>query len=296
MITNLWLDDGLGTTLTLGPLAPGIALQGIEFTPSVRDVAEDRTDGDGSIDSTLYASAGALTLSLTLFGASVRATLDHLGHFMSPSLRPYLYIEDTEWTTGRRIQLRADTASRPIQISKGLTRDVAFQWKCPNGIWETETVQSYQFWASQAATSGVVMDVPNGVTVSVANGLTMPVSTSAADQTVINVGDVPQPFTAYLYGPAVGPELTNDSTGETFRFLAGYSLAAGAYIMLDMQNRLALLNSDPGSSVLANRDFTASTWWRLGTGTTHIRYTAQSGTSSSTAATMSFRPGYYTGP
>src|ERR1035441_2011232 len=229
MITNLWLDDGLGTTLTLGPLAPGIAFQGIDFTPSVRDVSEDRTDGDGSIDSTLYAGAGALTLSLRLFGATVRATLDHLGHFMSPSLRPYLYIEDSEWTTGRRIQLRADVASRPIQVSHGLTRDVAFQWKCPTGIWESEVAQTYQFWASLASTSGVGMPVNNGVDLGVGS-LAFPASSTAADQTISNVGDSPQPFVAYLYGPANGPELINDSTGETFRFVPTYSLAAGAYI------------------------------------------------------------------
>ena len=296
MITNLWLDDGLGTTLTLGPLASGIAFQGIDFTPSVRDVSEDRTDGDGSIDSTLYAGTGALTLSLRLFGATVRATLDHLGHFMSPSLRPYLYIEDSEWATGRRIQLRPDTASRPIQVSKGLSRDVALQWKCPNGIWESEVAQTYQFWASLAATTGVAVTVANGVTIDVANGLTMPASSTAADQTIINAGDAPQPFVAYLYGPAFGPELVNDSTGETFRFVPSYSLAAGAYIMLDMQNRKALLNSDPNSSVLANRDFAASTWWRLGPGTSYVRFIADSGSSASTAATLSFRPGYYTGP
>jgi|ERR1035438_872672 hypothetical protein len=296
MITNLWLDDGLGTTLTLGPLASGIALQGIDFTPSVRDAVEDKTNGDGSIDSTLYAGAGALTLSLTLFGATVRATLDHLGHFMSPSLRPYLYIEDSEWATGRRIQLRSDVASRPIQISKGLTRDVALQWKCPTGIWESEVSQTYQFWASLASTSGVAVTVANGVTMDVPNGVTMPASSTAADQMINNVGDVAQSFVAYLYGPAFGPELINDSTGQTFRFLPTYSLPAGSYIMLDMQNRKALLNSDPNSSVLAYRDFTASTWWSLGPGTSLVRFIVDSGSSASTAVTLSYRPGYYTGP
>jgi hypothetical protein len=215
---------------------------------------------------------------------------------MSPALRPYLYIEDSEWATGRRIQLRADVASRPIQVSKGLSRDVALQWKCPTGIWESEVAQTYQFWASLASTTGVMVTVPNGVTVDVTNGLTMPTSSTAADQTVSNPGDAPQPFVAYLYGPAYGPELINDSTGETFRFVPSYSLAAGAYIRLDMQNRTALLNSDPNSSVLGYRDFAASTWWRIGTGTTYVRFIADSGSSTSTAASLSFRPGYYTGP
>lgn len=289
LITGVRLVDGLREML-IHP-RDGIAPHSLDAgSPQVREVSEDRTDDDGTRDSTVLFGPRAVSLEVQVYEDPARITdiLDELKSFLHPRSRPYLYVTRDGWAQERRIRLRVDQFSEPYAgYISSLQQTVQAQWKAPDGIWESADLVTETINADIAATVG--LDWP----------ITFPISfepTSASGAGVVeNAGGVPAHFVARLYGPCTGPELTNETTGETIRFRGGDTgliIAAGDYVEINTRDRTAYLLSLTDASRLSYVDYTVTSWWRIEPGENLIRYHPSDSAGPGSAAVIEYRPAW----
>lgn len=244
--------------LVLMGLAPG--------SPQVRVVSEPRPDGDGIIDTTSHYGGRQLAVDLLAI-ATPAAILDELTAFTHPASRPYLTVSDDEWAQTRRLRLRVDQWSAPLQAEQSPTiRAMQAQWFCPDGTWEAEDEQLVTFSADIPSSTG--MSFPMSFPMSFAA-----TSAGGALETV-NVGNAPSNYVARMYGPCSAPRLINSTTGEELSFTSSLVLGAGEYIEVDTYGKTAYLLGDSTQPRLAYLDFDASTWWLIARGLQQLRYAA----------------------
>jgi len=288
------LDEERGLTSVVFPRT-GVALQTLNIDPSVREVIDDRTGSDGLVDNTLYLGPSAVSMSLRLFSAT-RALLDEFSAFLAPWARPYLVISDTDWTADRRIRLRTDTYSKPLEAGQGLTRVVQFQWKAPDGIMEGATLQTVNVMPTIDPTTGLVLNATVGgfavnSTLGGTGGFAMHAANVAGALSVTTAGTARSHWTAFLYGPCAGPKLSNDSTGQDIIFTDDLTLNPGEYVALDSRNRTVYFMSDPNTSYLSFVDYADSDWFVFEPGDNEIRFHPSSASSGSVAQIF-YRPGW----
>src|SRR6185437_7199494 len=114
--------------------------------------------------------------------------------------------------------------------------------------------------------------------------------TSAGSSIVTIAGNARPSWRARLYGPATGPILTRDDTGQSLAFTPSLTLGAGEYVEVDSVNRSALLLSQPDASRLAFLDFAASEWFPLDPGVNRLRYHASGGTTGGSICNLTVFP------
>jgi hypothetical protein len=244
----------------------GIALTKIDaLYPEVRAVVEPATDTDGTNDTTQNFGASVVSLEARFYTAgTTRALIDELRSYCHPGSRPYLQVIDDEWATERRIQLRADQGSIPIEVGKGAVRAVQMAWRAPSGAWED---------VSQTVTLVPAgLDDGMGLLTPVLTPITFNNSSGDGTRAVPNAGSVPLDMVLRVYGPCTGPTLVLMSTGEKIAFLPSCVLNAGEYIELNTRNRTAYFLSDPAQSRLGQIDFPNTDWWRVPIGGDLVRY------------------------
>lgn len=243
--------------LVLMGLAPG--------SPQVRVVSEPRPDGDGVIDTTSHYGGRQLAVDLLAIDTPA-AILDELTAFTGPGARPYLVVSDDEWAQTRRLRLRVDQWSAPLQAVQSPTiRAMQAQWFCPDGTWED----------ADEATLTVNADSPSttGRTYPRTYPRTYGPTSSSGNLETVNVGTAPANFRALLYGPCTAPRLINMTTGEELAFAESLTLASGEYVEVSVYGKTAYFASGTSQPRLAFLDFDASTWWQLQPGIQQIRYT-----------------------
>lgn len=279
-VTAMSLVDG-ATEMVLYPRENLIVLGLAPGSPSVRAVTENRADGDGEVDTTLRYGARTVALDLRAI-ATPAAFFDELTFFTRPSARPYLYVEDDEWAQTRRLRLRSEQWSAPLDANQApFVREMQAQWRCPDGVWESEDETSVIVGADAPASVG--FSFPFSFPLS----LTATEATNSAQTS--NVGNVETHLVARMYGPCTAPRLVNDTTGEELTFSSALTLAAGEYIEVNTQTRTALLNSSASSSRLGYVDFSVSTWWQVQPGLQDIRF-APTSPSAGSQAEITYRP------
>lgn len=296
-ITSATLTDpARGLTLVLNPRPGVLAFHAIEVVPTVREVSEDFAQADGTLDTTMWVSSAAVTLGLTVM-PNQPGLLDQLMKFMVPWARPYLVVTDTDWPASRQIQLRADPWQHPLEIRGGGSvkiRELQLAFKAPRGMWEDTVTQVFDIGAVLTDTNGLVFADVDGVTVTDVNGYVFPAS-STAGSSLINVSGNARPaWRARMYGPCTGPQLTNDTTGQTIAFNSSLVLNAGDYLELNSGPgplaRTANLLGQPDSSQLSSMDFTVSEWFPLDPGLNNVRYHPVTGGSVGAICEMTVYP------
>ncbi len=279
-ITGMRLVDG-ASEMVLYPRDNLIVLGLAPGSPSIRAVVESRADGDGEVDTTLRFGSRAVALELRAIDTPA-AFLDELTFFTRPSARPYLYVDDDEWAQTRRLRLRVEQWSAPLDADQApFIRDMQAQWRCPDGTWESEDETPVIVGADAPASVG--FSAPFSAPIS----LTATAATNSAQ--TANVGNTETYFTARMYGPCTAPRLVNDTTGEELTFSSALTLAAGEYVEVDTQNRTAYLNSSTSESRLGYVDFSVSTWWQVQPGLQDIRF-APTSPSAGSQAEITYRP------
>lgn len=256
--------------------------------PSIRGVSDPWPDADGERDTTKWIGASAVSLSMTLLD-NTRATLDELRTYCSPRARPYLYVTDTEWATQRRIKLRIDQQSAPIEKSMGLLRNVQVQWRAPEGVWEDADITETTMYADDPNALGLLVDDTLGVTSDDLVGVTVLAGASGAAGLTVT-GTFDGQWIARLYGPCTGPKLILDPTGEAITFLNNFTIIQGSYVEVNSRDRTVFADGNPAVSRLNKLDFAQTTWWRLPANALNsIRYTAVSGVTAATQAVILWR-------
>lgn len=284
MLTSVKIVDGSREMILLPRQDQGVFLQSLDApSPSTREVVDDRTDDDGTRDTTLLFGSRAVSIEL-LVTQDARAVEDELSRYLHPRSRPYLVVEDTGWAQARWLALRVDQWSAPLGVD--LPRDarrIQVQWKCPTGVWEAALTTEATVLGDLAADTGRIYPK------------TYPWSYPATDVAgaaiVTSLGSIPSHFTAKLYGPCSGPSLRNETTGEEITFTTALTLAAGEYVEVDTRERTASLLSNTSASRLNYLDFTTTSWWRIEPGENSIRYAPLAGSSGS-AAVITYRPAW----
>lgn len=282
MLTSVTLVDG-SRVMNLLPRA-GVFLQSLNAPmPAIREISDDRTDDDGTRDSTEFHGARSCSIDLRVT-ENARLVEDELTRYLNPRSRPYLVVADDEWSQTRRLGLRVDQYDAPLGVDlPRRMRDIQVAWKVPTGIWEADDLAQETLAADIPSTTGRTYPRTHAW----AYAATM--STGAA--TVTNLGSIPSHFVARLYGPCSAPSLVNETTGEEVTFTSSLTLAAGEYVEIDTRERTAYLNSETAQSRLAYVDFTATSWWRIEPGDQQIRY-APTSPSAGSAAVIEYRPAW----
>lgn len=289
-VTGMVLSDpARGLSFTLIP-NDAVKVADFEVTATVRGVSEDRATADGALDTTQWLSAAAVTIDLAAVNTvlPVLPTLDQIGGLLLPWARPYLVVTDSEWSSPRQIQVRFDSHTHPYEQDS--YRQVQLAFKAPRGLWEDTAIQQFTLAADVTDTTGFVFTDTSGATATDAAGFTFQPSTSAGSSIVTINGNTRPAWRARLYGPAAGPILTRDDTGQSLAFQPGLILAAGDYLELDSSSRTALLLSQPDASRLQFMDFGQSQWFPFDPGVNRVRYHAASGTTGGTICNLTIFP------
>lgn len=251
--------------------------------PAVRTVSEDRTDTDGADDHTSGHGARSVSVGLRVFDTPAQL-VDEINGYLHPRMRPWLVVDESEWTAPRRLRLRVDQFSSPIPNYGFVLRDVQLQWQAPDGVWEAASATEFVVAADTGLVGGRVYDFEPP--------RSYPTTAPSGRVEHLNVGNTWQHQTVKLYGPCVGPRYTNDITGETLAFTSDLVIPAGEYLEVDTQNRTAFYLSDPDASRLNYIDFENSTWWRLSPGLNRVRYHPISGVEIGSAAVVTYHPAW----
>lgn len=282
MITGLRLVDGARELLLHPRSSVGPESLDVGF-PAVREVTEGRTDDDGEDDNTLLFGARAVSLSLALANDVVShgVLLDEIKSFLHPRTRPYLVVTDDGWQQERRIRLRVDQFLEPYAgYVASQVRQVQFQWKAPDGIWESADVTEVTVRADIVSTVGISFPA--------SFPLQFAATQASGASELTNEGGVPAHFTARLYGPCTGPRLVNETTGELIAFTSSLTLAPGEYVEVNTRDRTAFLLSMASQSRLSAVDFGVTSWWRVEPGQQQVRY-APLDASDGAAAVIEYR-------
>lgn len=283
-------DPVSGLAVPIMP-ADGVSAQVLDVTAPARAVTEDRVAAHGSYDTTRYASAAAVSLSLLLYpGVTQTPELfwDSLAPLLSPGLRPFLIVDNDQWSQSRQLTVRYDSTAKPF--SDPTSWPVQISWQAPAGVWEGSVLSTATIQSFIASTTGLEFGPATGLVVTSA-GYVFPASTGVSPSQVISGGNAPSQWQAYLYGPCTGPRFANDAAGLTLNFTTDLVLNAGDYVLLDSATQSALLNSDPNSSVLRFLDFSSSDWWLIQPGLNMIRY-YPSDADAGAVAQLNFRPAW----
>jgi hypothetical protein len=249
-------------------------------SPAVREVVEDDI-GDGVDDRSEFVGARAVSVDLRL-GDTPELIMGQLKPFCSPRRRPRLVVWDDAWAQERRLVLRGVSWPGEYDGVKDRLRDVQLQWTAPLGLWEAEALASVTI---AAATGG-----GDGRTYDLITPRTYPATSVAGAAVVSNLGSEPTPFVARLYGPCIGPRLTEDATGRAVAFTPELVLGAGEYVEIDTGAQTAYINSALDSSALSMLDFNATTWFHLQPGLSLVRYNPISGVVAGAVAVIDYRP------
>jgi len=279
MLTSAILSDpARGLQLVLNPRPGVLALHGMEVTPTIREVSEDFAQSDGALDTSMFLSAAAVTLNITVL-QNQPGLQDLLTQFLAPWSRPYLIVTDTDWPNSRQLQLRADPWQHPLEIRGGgniKIREMQLAFKAPRGLWEDTAVQMYRIGAVLTDTNGLVFADTTGVVVTDAAGFVFPAS-STSGSSIINVAGNSRPaWRARMYGPCSGPQLTNDTTGQSIVFQPTFTLQPGEFVELNSGPgplaRTANLLGQPDASRLSFLNFVSTEWFPLDPGPNNVRY------------------------
>jgi hypothetical protein len=105
--------------------------------------------------------------------------------------------------------------------------------------------------------------------------------------TIDNPGDVAAPLMLRVDGPCTGPTIRHSASGVELTLATDYTLAAGAFLVIDMANRTVL----EGGTASRNGFITQRGWFELDKGANDLIFSAQ--TYNDTAKlTATYAPAY----
>ena len=236
--------------------------------PEVRAVADADPAADGEIDATTHVGARGITAQMTVVGDDTDTAgvwYRRLRALCHPRRRYWLHMQRDGWAAERRIQVRPDSLTDPIDSTAAVLLTVQASWRAPYGLW-------------QSITDDTVTLAPSGAT---EPGFTFPVhfpytfgTGVASGATTVTVDDESEPTlpTIDIYGPCVNPVVSNLTAGTQFAFTS-LILTAGQFVRITFRDRTVLLDGSAASSRYGDVDWTVSTWWTLQPGVNQLAFT-----------------------
>jgi len=244
--------------------------------PSVREVAYDLPDRDGTLDMTSFVGGRLITLSGQIIASAAAGTrqqiMDRLTRYCRPNIRPTLTIALND-DVPRTITLRGDQCAAPIERPGRCP--FAASWKAPDP----------RFYAAGPDGTPVVSSLTVFPPMAVGLGRMYPLtfprlypsSWGGSGFAVAHVaGDFPTWPTYTIRGPATNPIVTtSDPAGNTSAVaFSTLTLAIGDYVTVDTAARAVWLNGDRNADRYSTLDVTRTRWGPLHPGDTTITYNA----------------------
>lgn len=236
----------------------------------------------GTIDSTKYGGAAAVTMNLTALPPNAHQTVDVLRAWINPARRTYLTALRTGWTATRRLLVRGDALTAPTVTATSDGPMVAMQmgFRAIAGVWESADENSRTIFPGGTQSGGLAF--PAAFPWAFGTG-------SPAGVSLITVGGTaPTPPIIRIYGPVTAPGITNTTTGQTMQFVSSYTVPAGQYVSIDCDAVTVLANDDPTLTRMNSVDWSQSTFWQLQPGGNQVAFTG-SGLSQITQTVISWR-------
>lgn len=264
------LSNSSTTPYSVTSLDPGM--------PAVRSSVQDAPSRYGTVDTSRYFGARAVTAAFSSDEAGRRALMNTLSELADPSQRFYLVVTIPEWGTGQwRMLLRPDQFSMPLTYTDD---DIQAGWQAPYGVWETLNLSSRTIWPGGVSTGGksYPLSYPRDYGTGTAPGTG-----------VVTIGQhLATPPVIRIYGPVTAPSITNSTTGTTLAFQGSFTIAAGQYVAIDSGAGTVLANDDPNASRLQFIDWTQSNLWWLQSGVNQIQFSG-TGLSAVTQTVLTWR-------
>jgi len=243
--------------------------------PSVRQVADNRSDADGTYDSTQYFGARTVSMFLRAKGDR-RVAFETLSKFLRPSTRPILFF--TVDGTERRLRLRPNARSS-VFVGSPNSQEFLAQWVAPSGLIEAVTTTVVLADATGSVEAGREYDLEFD--------RDYPASSPVGSVVAVNAGTASaQDFVIQLFGPCTNPRFENLTTGQQLRFVT--TLTGSQWLEISVRDRTVRLNGLVAQNRYNTLDFATSEWFDLPPGVSLLRYRPDTLTAGSFAR-VSFR-------
>lgn len=242
--------------------------------PTVREVAFNKALADGTIDTTTYVGARAVTIALRLDntgcnGFSTQDLIDTISPFVSPRIRPTLVYTVEKNSTNpnhvRSLLLRGVDAPLTVDAPKALT--LICQWVA---------AESFTSALDEICAVAEITEADEfGRTYDLDFDRDYPPSPPVGITLFNPVGNAPMDWSGTITAQLTDPIVTINNVDVIF---TGVSLIPGQTINIDTRNRTILRNNDPNDSVYGLTNFQDWTWddLRVRPGANFIRLEAAS--------------------
>lgn len=224
--------------------------------PTVREVSINKALADGSIDTTAFVGARAVTIALTLDntkcdGFKTQDLLDIVMPYVSPRIRPTLVYtvdkNDPDPSHVRSLLLRGADAPFTIDSPKALT--LVCQWVAAEPFTSALDQVCAVAPLTEPTEFGRVYDLDFD--------RDYPFSPPVGVTQFTPLGNAPMDWTGTITSEVTDPTIfVND---VEVRFI-GLSLVSGQTIDIDTANRTILRNNDPSDSVYGFSNFVEWNW------------------------------------
>jgi len=251
---------------------------------ATREVVNDAPDADGTIDSTQFIGARAITLTVRLVPRNgfIPAVLERqLRAFTAPRLRPTMTIT-RDGIPVQRVTLRRGPFNSPLQ--QATYQDITVQWFCPSGILESAIEHVANVYA---AGTGVTAGRAYSLTFS----RTYPASAPLGSSAIVNDGNSDAFPLIRLYGPFTNPVFDNVTLDKSLQFSA-MTIAAGQFVEINTRTKTIYADGNPAAPLYDKLDFPESKWWTLSPGSNVLRFHPATFTEGVTRAEVVWRDAY----
>lgn len=270
-VTQPVVGNNIKTEVVLRPYysgdstTSGIAMSTLDLGfPTIRESVEDSTDQDGVNDITMFHGSRTVSANLTLLGPNRELTEQTLRELCQPRKRIFMYVDRDNWSSERRMLLRASNFSFVSDKAAGAMFKVALSFSCPSGRMEAANSSSVELVPTQSATNGFRFPMSLPLDYGFSSGVGTKIATNNGNSSV-------SPY-IYIYGPTTAPKITNRTTKTLMSFTAngGLVIPQGHFVVVDTAGKRVLLDGSITDSKYKYLDFSTSTWMTLESGDNQI--------------------------
>ena len=195
-------------------------------------------------------------------------TWDRVRRLCAPNRRPFLFVSEDGWDSERRMVLRCDNVTSPLDRSLGPVIIAAIVWKCASGVMESSLKHSQKILISGGSGGQCITSTGYCFTQSGCNNF------SAGDfggaTIIVNAGTVVTYPIITFTGPSKNPRVIN--LLNNYGIYLNATLAANQQIVVDTLHRTVTEIAQPPINRLSMYDFTRSTWLTLEAGQNEFTY------------------------
>jgi hypothetical protein len=250
-----WLVLG-NLTVPLDNLDAGWACTSLDLgQPDIREVKDPRPDQHGLIDRTAYLGGRLVSALITAWNgtADMDTNIEQFGAFLDPSARPVLHLTSLSNKVERTLTLRISPYSGGMPMPNPSGRDLQLQWVAADPVLRDVAVKS--------TTAFTGLPTP-GRAYPLTFNRVYPAGGGLVNGIISGAGVMPIRPLLTIYGPITRPQINFfgqvNPYGFQIWFNAGYSIAAGHFVVIDTAAHTCWL--DNRTNALGAIDWPNTVW------------------------------------